>query len=142
MHGGATLISAGTKGMSVSAEGAFPSYWRNLRHIHFTIQSANAFALSVFLFAATNAQVRLVYFQFGQNYLEYLEASDEHEQLRLIHDKTMDTFAHMHSTKWFDISKEDGRRAVLCQVLALVQWYTATHGSDDDGSNDDMEDWG
>lgn len=105
------------------------------------IQLTDPGAHSVFLFAAANTHVRLVYFQFGRDYLEYLEAPDEQAQLRLIRDKTKDTVVHMQTTKWFNISREVGRRAILCQVLALIKWHTADDDSDYDGSDDDMEDY-
>lgn len=94
----------------------------------------------VFLFTAVNTFLRLLYFRFGRNYLEYLDAHDESTQVKLADDKTKDTFVRMQASAWFNIAKVDGRRGALCQVLALLKWYEAANGDGGDGYEDGYED--
>lgn len=92
----------------------------------------------VFLFTAVNTFLRLLYFRFGRDYLEYLDAHDESTQIQLANDKTKDTFIRMQASAWFNIAKADGRRGALCQMLALVKWYKASKGDGGD-EDDDVE---
>ncbi|OAA37377.1 hypothetical protein NOR_07076 [Metarhizium rileyi] len=53
----------------------------------------------VFLTAVVNTFVQFIYFNFGSDYREYIEATTAEEQLRVVNDPEKDTFVYMARTK-------------------------------------------
>ncbi|KAK1749577.1 hypothetical protein QBC47DRAFT_333388 [Echria macrotheca] len=88
----------------------------------------------VFLIAATNVFVRIIHFEFGHGYMEYLDALDEKTQINIANDDENDAFVYMHSTRWLNLQTQDERRIALCHILALLRWHDA------EGIRDDTED--
>ncbi|KAK7398546.1 hypothetical protein QQX98_012068 [Neonectria punicea] len=80
----------------------------------------------IFLIAATNTFIRIIYFTFGRDYSDYLDAMDEKPQIELIEDPEKDTFAYMQSTKWINLQSPEGRRNALCHILTLLRWHRPT----------------
>lgn len=78
---------------------------------------------SVFLIAAASTFVRFVHFQFGSDYADLLDATDAEAQIQLVADSGKDTYVQMRSSKWFNLQTCQGRRTVLCHVLALLRWH-------------------
>jgi len=69
--------------------------------------------------------VRFIHFKFGRDYAEYVDALDETAQIELINDEEKDACVYMHSTKWFNLQLQEGRRIALCHILALLRWHDA-----------------
>ena len=69
--------------------------------------------------------MRFVHFRFGRHYRQYLDAEDEKSQREIISNKEKDSFVYMHSTKWFNLQSREGRRLMLCHVLALLRRHEA-----------------
>ncbi|KAK0736568.1 hypothetical protein B0T21DRAFT_367191 [Apiosordaria backusii] len=103
----------------------------------------------VFLIAATNIFIRFIHFAFGRDYMEYLDAVDERTQIDLANNDDKDAFVYMHSTGWFDLQTQEGRRIALCHILALLRWHNAEDirrqtvgyepGDDSDYDDDSMD---
>ncbi|KAK3933517.1 hypothetical protein QBC46DRAFT_368712 [Diplogelasinospora grovesii] len=103
----------------------------------------------VFLIAATNTFVRFIHFAFGRDYMEYLDTMDEKTQIDLANNDDKDAFVYMHSTGWFNLQTQEGRRIALCHILALLRWHDAEDirrqtvgyepGDDSDYGDDSMD---
>ncbi|KAI3219565.1 hypothetical protein DTO012A7_9727 [Penicillium roqueforti] len=88
--------------------------WRaNRTHLH----------QDVFLLAATNTFLRVIYFKFGSHYNEYVDATSKEAQTILVDDENKDTFIYMNSTKWFNLQTSGGRKSALCHILAIIRWH-------------------
>lgn len=64
-----------------------------------------------------------MHFKFGQDYLEYLNATSKDAQRNIVNNEEKDAFVYMHSTEWFNLQSHDGRRVALCHILALLRWH-------------------
>jgi hypothetical protein len=78
---------------------------------------------SVFLIAGTNTFLRLVHFNFGLDYAEYMNATSETAQRAIVADEDKDTFVYMRTTKWFNLQSHGGRKSALCHILSLIRWH-------------------
>jgi hypothetical protein len=74
--------------------------------------------------------VRFINFKFGRDYAEYIDAVNETAQIELINDEKKDVCVYMHSTKWFNLQSQEGRRIALCHLLALLRWHDAHDAQD------------
>jgi hypothetical protein len=95
---------------------------------------------SVFLIAATNTFVRFLYFRFGRDYSDYLDAIDAQPQMRIVNDERRDPYVYMQSTRWFNLQSGEGRKSALCHVRALLKWHEDFTASDSQGSTYGSED--
>ncbi|KAH7303000.1 hypothetical protein B0I35DRAFT_196080 [Stachybotrys elegans] len=97
---------------------------------------------NVFLIAANSTYMCFLDFQFGRDYMEYLDTMNETAQRELINDEEKDTFVYMHRTEWYNLLAGEGRRNAFCHILSLLRWHDArdvrrqaagdfTEGSDD-----------
>ncbi|TGJ82407.1 hypothetical protein E0Z10_g6373 [Xylaria hypoxylon] len=96
----------------------------------------------VFLIAATNTFVRFLYFSFGQDYSDYLDAIDGETQMQIVNDERRDPYVYMQSTRWFNLQSGEGRKSALCHILALLKWHEDFAGSNSQGSTYRSEDSG
>ncbi|KAI0435842.1 hypothetical protein F4803DRAFT_276767 [Xylaria telfairii] len=103
----------------------------------------------VFLIAATNTFVRFLYFRFGRDYSDYLDAIDGQIQMQIVNNELRDPYVYMQSTRWFSLQSGEGRKSALCHILALLKWHEdsmgnnsqgSTYGSEDSGSDGDSMD--
>ncbi|KAH7303353.1 hypothetical protein B0I35DRAFT_180156 [Stachybotrys elegans] len=96
----------------------------------------------VFLIAANSTYMCFFHFKFGDDYVEYLDATNETAQRELVNDEGKDTCVYMHGTKWYNLLLGEGRRNALCHILSVLRWHDArdvrhqaagdfTEGSDD-----------
>jgi len=86
-----------------------------------------------------------VLFEFGRDYMEYLDAKTEAAQRELISDVQKEVFVYMHASSWFNLQSPEGRQMALCHVLALVRWHDAPEGgvkdNRDQSSKDEEQDY-
>ncbi|KAG8410939.1 hypothetical protein J3458_016504 [Metarhizium acridum] len=75
----------------------------------------------VFLMAVVNTFVQFIYFTFGSDYREYIEATTAEEQLRVVNNPEKDTFVYMARTKWYDLRMSEGRRLTACTLLTRLR---------------------
>ncbi|KAH7303706.1 hypothetical protein B0I35DRAFT_155857 [Stachybotrys elegans] len=96
----------------------------------------------VFLIAANSTYMCFFHFKFGDDYVEYLDATNETAQRELVNDEGKDTCVYMHGMKWYNLLLWEGRRNALCHILSVLRWHDArdvrrqaagdfTEGSDD-----------
>ncbi|KAG5982534.1 hypothetical protein E4U55_001754 [Claviceps digitariae] len=67
--------------------------------------------------------MRFMHFKFDEHYAQYLDASTAREQLALIDDNTKKTCVHLTCTKWYNLELLGGRKAALCNILAMIKWH-------------------
>ncbi len=68
--------------------------------------------------------MRFLHFKFGDKYNDYLEAETEVAQKEIIaQDSGEATCVRMTSSPWYNLQTDDGRRFVLCHILALLRWH-------------------
>ncbi|KFA80529.1 hypothetical protein S40288_10033 [Stachybotrys chartarum IBT 40288] len=95
----------------------------------------------VFLIAATNTFVRFVHFEFGSDYLEYLDAADEKTQMEIINDPSKNATITIRNTRWLNLEMRDERRTALCHVLGLLrQNDRASHYANSRDESDEESD--
>lgn len=76
---------------------------------------------SVFLIAVSNTFIKFIYFTFGEDYREYLDATTFEKQMELVKDPQKDTFAYMDATKWYDTRMSEARRLTACTILTRLR---------------------
>ncbi|KAI1347808.1 hypothetical protein F5Y01DRAFT_232482 [Xylaria sp. FL0043] len=94
----------------------------------------------VFLIAATNTFLRFLYFRFGRDYFDYLDAIDEQTQMQIVNDERKDPYVYMQSTRWYNLQSGEGRKSAFCHILALLKWHEDSSSGNSQGSTYISED--
>ncbi|KAK1749633.1 hypothetical protein QBC47DRAFT_465458 [Echria macrotheca] len=76
-----------------------------------------------FIIAATSTYVCFLHFEFGRDYMEYLDLPNEALQKQKVQDNQKDTCVYVESTRFYNLQSPEGRLCALCHVLAIVRWH-------------------